>query len=222
MNKSIYLNLLLAIICMGLNINVSGQQTSTRKTTTVNKNTAPVQKGVVNKTSVAKNASAYNTHNEVGGIQWLSFEEAVEKMKTEPKKMFIDVYTTWCGPCKMMDRNTFKDKEVIEYMNKNYYSVKLDAESTETIQFNGRDFEFVPSGRKGYHQLAYAILQGKLSFPSLVFVDNIGEVIELALIAPGYHPPEDFKPLIHFVGEDAHLSNVPYADFAAKFKMDKK
>src|SRR5215510_7762864 len=72
-------------------------------------------------------------------IKWMSFQDAVEKNKTEPKKMFIDVYTGWCGWCKRMDATTFKDPTVVNYMNKYFRAVKLDAETKDTIHFQGHD-----------------------------------------------------------------------------------
>ena len=65
--------------------------------------------------------------------------EALAAQEKEPKKIFMDVYTKWCGPCKMLDRNTFSDKKVIEFVNKNYYAVKFNAEGTEEITFEDVD-----------------------------------------------------------------------------------
>ena len=61
-------------------------------------------------------------------VQWMSFEEAVAKNKLEPKKIFVDVYTDWCGWCKKMDAGTFNNPVVAKYLNEKYYNVKLDAE----------------------------------------------------------------------------------------------
>ena len=55
-----------------------------------------------------------------------------------PKKIFIDAYTVWCAPCKMLDKNTFANKDVANYINKNYYAVKFNAEGNETIKFDGK------------------------------------------------------------------------------------
>ena len=70
-------------------------------------------------------------------INWLSIEEVEVLQQKEPRKVLMDVYTTWCGPCKMMMRNTFTNKDVINYVNKNFYAIKFDAESGEDVTFKG-------------------------------------------------------------------------------------
>lgn len=77
--------------------------------------------------------------NESNSITWVSIEEAQKLMKKEPRKVFIDVYTTWCSPCKLMDRTTFKDEKVREYVKDKYYAVKLNAESTRLTKFKGQE-----------------------------------------------------------------------------------
>ena len=51
----------------------------------------------------------------VAEIEWLTWDEAITRMATEPKKIFVDVYTDWCGWCKRMDATTFSDKEIATY-----------------------------------------------------------------------------------------------------------
>src|SRR5436189_3917103 len=94
-------------------------------------------------------------------VKWMTFEEAVEKSKTEKRKIFIDVYTDWCGWCKVMDKNTFPDPEVAKLLNEKFYPVKLDAEQTADITFHGTTFKFVAMGNKGVHQLAAALLNNQ-------------------------------------------------------------
>lgn len=144
-------------------------------------------------------------------INWMTFQEAVKLNETAPKKIFIDVYTDWCGWCKRMDQTTFQNKEVVEYMNENYYAVKLDAEMNDTIVFAGYTFinEGGKNGRKGSHQLAIALLQGKMSFPSYVFMD---EKNQLLTVAPGYMESKDFMPILKYFGTNAY-KNQTFKDY---------
>lgn len=73
------------------------------------------------------------SNNDGAGINFetLSFDEAIQKAKKENKLIFLDAYAVWCGPCKMMDRTTFKDKEVGEVFNENFINIKIDMEKGE-------------------------------------------------------------------------------------------
>src|SRR5688572_33238081 len=97
-----------------------------------------------------------------GTVKWITFEEAIKKSKTEKRAIFVDVYTDWCGWCKVMDKNTFSDPQVAKILNDKFYAVKFDAEQREDVVFNGHTFKFVPSGNKGYHELAAALLNNQL------------------------------------------------------------
>ena len=137
-------------------------------------------------------------------INWMTFQEAVKLNETAPKKIFIDVFTDWCGWCKKMDQTTFKNKDVVDYMNENFYAVKFNAECNDTIVFG--EYTFVnaggANGRKGTHQLAGALLQGRLSYPSYVFMD---EKNQLLTVAPGYMEAKDFLPILKYFGTNAYL-----------------
>lgn len=146
-------------------------------------------------------------------VQWMSFEEAVEKSKTEPRKIFIDVYTDWCGWCKKMDAGTFNNPAVAAYLNEKYYSVKLDAEGKESIEFDNHTFKWVDSGRNGIHELAYALLNGKLSYPTVVFLDEEFKMIQPL---PGYQKAPFFEKVIRFYGEDAH-KDMSWNEFVADY-----
>lgn len=136
-------------------------------------------------------------------IQWLTWNEAVKLSQTDanPKKMFIDVYTDWCGWCKKMDKETFQNPEVSKYMQENFYMVKLDAEGKDPIEYKGNTFKFVPSGRNGYHELAAALLQGKLSYPTVVFLD---EEMNMLSPVPGYQTVEPFMQIARYFGDNIY------------------
>lgn len=136
-------------------------------------------------------------------VNWISFEEMIEKQKVEQKKVFIDIYTDWCGWCKKMDEATFQQPHIAAYLNENYYSVKFNAEQKSAITWKGNTFEFTPSGRKGFHKLAFELTRGKLSYPTIVFLDEAMDIIQPI---PGYRAPEEFDMIMHYFGEDAHKS----------------
>ncbi len=136
-------------------------------------------------------------------VQWMSWEEATKLITTEanPKKVFIDVYTDWCGWCKKMDKDTFQNEEVAAYMTENFYMVKLDGEGKEPIEYNGKTYSYVPSGRRGYHELAAALMQGKLSYPTVIFLD---ENLKMLSPVPGYQKPVPFLNIARYFGDDIY------------------
>ena len=147
-------------------------------------------------------------------VKWMSFEEAVQRSKTEKRKIFIDVYTDWCGWCKVMDKNTFSEPHVAQILNEKFYPVKFDAEQKEDIVFNGTTFKFVPYGNKGTHQLAMALLNNQLAYPTVVFLDE-----DFRMIQPlqGYQKTEEFHKIITFIGED-HFKKMKWADWQSVYK----
>lgn len=136
-------------------------------------------------------------------VEWMSWEEAIEQATTDkkPKKLFIDVYTDWCGWCKKMDKETFQNPEVAAYMKDNFYMVKLDAEQKDPIIFQGKTYKYIPSGRRGYHELAAALLNGRLSYPTVVFLD---ENLNMLSPVPGYQKPEPFLNIAKYFGDNIY------------------
>lgn len=149
--------------------------------------------------------TSLNAQESANKINWMTFEEVVKLNETAPKKIFIDVYTDWCGWCKKMDQTTFSDPSVAKYMNENFYAVKFDAEQTAEIEFMGHKFVNTnPDGpRRGTHQLAQALLQGKMSYPSYVFMNELNQVLT---VVPGYAEAKDFLPILKYFGTDAFKS----------------
>lgn len=145
-------------------------------------------------------------------IKWYTWEEAAELSKTAPKKVFIDLYTDWCGWCKKMDKSTFQDPEVVKYLNDNFYPVKFNAERKDDITWSDKTFKFVKAGRRGYHQLAYALLDGRMGYPAFVTLD---ESFARIMISPGYKKaPQLMKELVF--AKDEKYIEMTFDDYMTK------
>ncbi len=107
-------------------------------------------------------------------VKWMSFSEAVKaNAGNNRKKVFVDVYTDWCGWCKHMDKTTFQDSLVIEYMNRYFYAVKMDAEMKDTVRFNNYTWTNPnPQANRSPHSIAKAMLNDEMSYPTFVMLDE--------------------------------------------------
>jgi thioredoxin-related protein len=137
-------------------------------------------------------------------IDWMTMDEALAAQEGAPRKIFMDVYTVWCGPCKLLDKNTFSNIDVITYINENYYAVKFNAEGKEPITFEGftytnPNYKEGRRGRNATHFFADALkLQG---YPSLVFFENDGSLIQAIA---GYKTPEELELFLKMIATDAY------------------
>jgi len=137
------------------------------------------------------------------GINWMSWEDAVAANEKEPRKIMVDLYTHWCGWCKVMDKKTFSDKAVIDKLNKEFYAVKFDAEQKEDVQYAGKTFTFIKGERKGgVHELAYSLVNGKMSYPTIVYLN---EKFERISISPGYKEIPDLINELEFASGEHYL-----------------
>lgn len=172
--------------------------------------------GLLSTVTRAQEASAKETTQ----VKWMSFEEAVKRSETEKRKIFIDVFTDWCGWCKVMDKSTFTDPKIAKLLNENFYPVKFDAEQTGDVIFRGTTFKFVPYGNKGSHQLAMALLNNQMSYPNFVFLDEefrIIPIMEGYNSLPGYRKPEEFHIFVNFVGGDFY-KKIAFQDYQKEYK----
>lgn len=148
------------------------------------------------------------------GIHWMSFNEALAKRQTAPKKIFIDMYTDWCGWCKKMDASTFAHPALVKYMNEHYYAVKFNTEKEGPITVGDSTYRVnMKYGRNGTHELAVELLQGKMSYPTFVFLD---ERFNMLSPLPGYQTPDQIEPVLRFFAEGIYLKTA-WADYQKSF-----
>jgi len=146
-------------------------------------------------------------------VKWYSLEEAMELNKKDQKKIFIDVYTDWCGWCKKMDAATFSNPTIAQILNTEYYAVKFNAETRDTITFGGKQFINEGANGRSPHQLAIALLQGRMSYPSVAYLN---EQNQLLTAVPGYMTPEGIEPILRFFADDAY-KNLSFEDYTKQF-----
>lgn len=147
-------------------------------------------------------------------ITWYSFEDAAKLENPDHKKIFIDIYTAWCGWCKVLDKSTFPDTTIIRLMNKYFIAVKLDAERKDTILFN--NYLFVnpnPEGYRSAHQLASSLLKGRLSYPSMCFLTDS---FALITTVQSYLKPTELEPILEYIGSDKYLT-MTYDSFSLAY-----
>jgi thioredoxin-related protein len=147
-------------------------------------------------------------------IQWMSFEEVEKRMKSDPRPILIDVYTDWCGWCKVMDKKTYDHVKVADYINKQYYAIKFDAESKTPITWRGKTYQF--EAQYKMHGLAVELLGGNAGFPTTVFIPvNPAEPQAI----PGFLQPAEIHPLLTYFSE-GHHQKIRFDKYAEKFKSN--
>jgi len=149
-------------------------------------------------------------------ITWYSFEDAAKLNAQLHKKVFIDIFTEWCGWCKVLDKSTFTNPVIIKIMNDNFIAVKLDAERKDTVYFNG--YAFInpnPTGYRSPHQLASSMLKGRMSYPSMVYMDDSMRIITTV---QSYLKPTELEPILEYIAQDKYLT-MTYDSFKLSYKV---
>ena len=134
-------------------------------------------------------------------IHWItSIDELQAKMAQNPKKVYIDIYTGWCGWCKKMDATTFSNPSLIKYMNTNFYAVKFDAERQDVIHFQGKEYRFDPQFRANTFAVEL-VKGGQMSYPTaVIMMENFQNPQVLA----GYLDVNQAETILTYFGDNAY------------------
>lgn len=109
-------------------------------------------------------------------IHWLSFEQLSDSLDVRPKPVLISFHTDWCVYCRKMHREVFTAPEIVQLVNANYYAVQFDAESRDTVLFDGQLFvnkEF-SRRRDGFHEIARLLgeREGRITVPVTIILEE--------------------------------------------------
>ena len=151
-------------------------------------------------------------------VKWLTWKEAMGLQKIKPKKILVSIATSWCSGCKVMNKTTFCDSAVAEFINKNFYLVELNAETRDTLQFGGKYYNNGANPNFPFHSLVSILTKNNFVLPSTVFIDEKFNVIESV---PFYLHPKGLDPILHYFGENHYLS-MKWEDFISRFKSEKQ
>lgn len=166
-----------------------------------------------------------NTLNAQTKINWIKFNELPQIQKKQQKLVFVDVYTNWCGPCKMLDAQTFSDPRVADYINKHFYAVKFNAEGNDTVRFQDKVYineNYDPARamyRNATHPFAgyFAVQGGGLAYPTTAYLDS--DLKHLSQPVQGFLTPQKIEPILKYFGSKAYL-NKSFQDFLKDFKPE--
>lgn len=132
-------------------------------------------------------------------IVWLSLNELKTAYAMQRRPILIDVYTSWCGWCKVMDKETYSNQKVISYINKNFYAVKFNAETMDSVVMNSKKYGYNPAYNA--NDLAVYLLGGHMGYPTTVLLSSIN-----AQPAPlaGFLKPAELEPPLKYFGEGTY------------------
>jgi len=147
-------------------------------------------------------------------INWLTWDEAMRKQAKEPRKIIVELYTNWCSWCVKMDKTTFKDPAIVQYINENFYAVKFDAETRTEVSFKGQKFGYIEDGSRGYNLFSLYLTRGRLTFPSIIFLD---ETINNPQPVKGFQNVAMMDRLLQFFGEN-HYKKMDWSLFNQSFE----
>jgi thioredoxin-related protein len=146
--------------------------------------------------------TADETPKEKDGITWVKYDEGLKLAAKTEKMIFIDFYTNWCKFCHKMEKETFSNKEVVDYFNANFIGVKINGDSKIKMK--------LPEGEFNGKELARMFrIRG---YPTYWFLKSDGEKINFI---SGYAPPEKFLPVLQFVG-GKHYENMSFREYVDK------
>jgi len=153
---------------------------------------------------VSTHGTKIENYDKKDGMVWTNFSDGVKKSKQIKRKMFLDFYTDWCTYCKRMDNETFKNEKIYNFMNKNFISIKVNAESNNIVEFNGKKIT----------ERELASIFGITSYPTMFFMNSETEAIGQL---PGFVYADHLYDIANYVSSNSYKT-LSFEEFKKKFK----
>ncbi len=147
------------------------------------------------------------------GINWMTLEQAQEAQKKNPKKIFMNIYASWCRWCKLEDSLAFKNSEIVNYINSNFYPVKFNAETRSTVTYKGKQYNFIKDENYFVNELTPFLLNGKMSYPGAVILDESANVVS---VRNGYTESGYLELVLNYYGSNSY-KQMKLEDFDDEF-----
>jgi len=129
--------------------------------------------------------SDHNLGENLPQIEWVSLTKAIELAQKDAKPILVEVYTENCHKCQSMEKTTFRNSEIIDFLNSNYYVVRLDANSEEEIEFEGK--------RLSINYLVKNIFKVSV-YPTIIYLDNY----KISAVVPYYQSPKELESYLEY------------------------
>lgn len=144
-------------------------------------------------------------------LDWKSLPEAELAYKQQKRPILVDLYTNWCGWCKVMDKKTYSNKNVISYLQEKFYAVKLNAETKESVSWSGKIYQFNPSYKT--NDFALFVTQGHLAYPTTLIIPADGSSPQAI---PGYMTPKEIEIILKYFGENKY-GKISFESYQKEF-----
>ena len=150
-------------------------------------------------------------------VNWQPIQQAETSASKQHRKILIEIYTQWSEGFKELERSVLTQSHIAKYLNDTYVAVKFDAETREDVSFQNRNYKFVSQSGVGFNELASELLRGQMIYPTLVFLDENGNLIQTIQ----YRSPEQFEMIITYFGSDHH-KKMPWKKYERVYQSMKK
>ena len=145
-------------------------------------------------------------------VQWLKLDEVREKIKEQGKPVLIDLYTDWCYWCKVMDKKTYSNSKVISYINEHFYSARVNAETTDAVNWNNKIYNYNTNYK--INDFALFVTYGQASFPTTVIIPDENTA---PIPVPGFMEPKEIEVILKYFGDGAYKTKT-FPEFQKTFK----